>query len=68
MNKSKSIVVTGGTGRFAQSLKSTKSKYNFLYPSKSVLDITKLNSIKKYLKKKLPQFNNKLKINSALVI
>ncbi len=54
MNKSKSIVVTGGTGRFAQSLKSTKSKYNFLYPSKSVLDITKLNSIKKYLKKKKP--------------
>ena len=33
MNRNK-IVVTGGTGRFAQSLKKAKSKYNFIYPSK----------------------------------
>jgi dTDP-4-dehydrorhamnose reductase len=54
MNKNKFIIVTGGTGRFAQSLKDTKSKYNFLYPSKSALDITNPSSIKNYLKKKKP--------------
>ena len=27
----KKIVVTGGSGRFAQSLKKTKSKYKFVY-------------------------------------
>ena len=49
------IVVTGGSGRFAQSLKTIKSKYRFLYPEKSQLNITNLNSIKKYLKKTKPQ-------------
>ena len=28
------IVVTGGSGRFAQTLKKIKSKYNFIYPKK----------------------------------
>ncbi len=49
------IVVTGGSGRFAQSLKKVKSKYKFIYPSKSSLNITNLNSIKKFLKKEKPQ-------------
>ena len=49
------IVVTGGTGRFAQCLKKTKSKYKFIYPKKSELNITNLNSIKKYLKKTKPK-------------
>jgi len=50
----KKIVVTGGTGRFAQSLKKIKSKYKFIYPSRNSLNITNLNSIKKFLKKENP--------------
>ena len=46
------IVVTGGSGRFAQSLKKIKSKYKFIYPSKNSLNIINLNSIKKFLKKR----------------
>ena len=53
-NKNK-IVVTGGSGRFAQNLKKIKCKYKFIYPEKTHLNITKLNSIKKYLKKTKPQ-------------
>ena len=53
INKNK-IVVTGGSGRFAQSLKKIKSKYNFVYPSKKELDITSLHSILKFLKKPKP--------------
>ena len=54
INKNK-IVVTGGSGRFAQSLKKIKSKYQFIYPNKSSLNITNLNSIKKYLIKEKPK-------------
>ena len=54
INKNK-IVVTGGSGRFAQSLKETKCKYKFIYPKKKELDITNLNSIRKYLKKNKSQ-------------
>ena len=53
INNSK-IVVTGGSGRFAQSLKKIKSKYNFIYPSTKSLNIINLNSIKKFLKKEKP--------------
>ena len=49
------IVVTGGTGRFAQSLKKIKSKYKFIYPSKEKLNITNIKSIEKYLKKIKPK-------------
>jgi len=55
MPKKNIIVVTGGSGRFAQSLKKTKSKYKFIYPSKNLLNITNLNSIKKFLKKVRPK-------------
>ena len=48
MNRKNSIVVTGGTGRFAQSLKKIHSKYNFLYPSKKELNISNLNNIKSF--------------------
>ena len=48
------IVVTGGSGRFAQSLKKIKSKYSFVYPSTKSLNIINLNSIKKFLKKEKP--------------
>ena len=50
------IVVTGGSGRFAQALKKIKSKYKFTYPSKNILDITNTKSIKKFLKKTKPRF------------
>ena len=50
INKNK-IIVTGGSGRFAQSLKKIKCKYKFVYPNKTQSDITNINSIKKYLKK-----------------
>ena len=51
----KKIVVTGGSGRFAQSLKKIKSKYKFIYPQKKSLDITKVKSIKNFLKKQRPE-------------
>ena len=54
MSKENIIVVTGGSGRFAQSLKKIKSKYNFVYPSTKSLNIINLNSIKKFLKKEKP--------------
>ena len=54
MFKNKKIVVTGGSGRFAQSLKKTKSKYDFIYPSKKHLNIINLNSIRKFLNKTKP--------------
>ena len=55
MSKKKTIVVTGGSGRFAQSLKKVKSKYNFIYPNKNLLNITNLNSIKRFLQKTKPE-------------
>ena len=48
------IVVTGGGGRFAQSLRNIKSKYKFSYPEKKSLNITNLKSIKKFLKREKP--------------
>ena len=48
MSTKNKIVVTGGSGRFAQSLKKIKSKYKFIYPSKNSLNITKLKSIKRF--------------------
>tara|TARA_B100000029_G_scaffold451760_1_gene476561 strand:+ start:953 stop:1672 length:720 start_codon:yes stop_codon:yes gene_type:complete len=50
----KKIVITGGTGRFGQILKSLRTKNKLYFPKRSELDITKLNSIKKYLKKTKP--------------
>ena len=54
INKNK-IVVTGGSGRVAQSLKKTKCKYKFIYPDKKQLDITNPNSIERFLKKNKPR-------------
>ena len=55
MSFKKKIVVTGGSGRFAQSLKKIKSKYKFIYPKKKSLDITKTKSIKNFLRKERPK-------------
>ena len=51
----KRIVVTGGSGRFGQILKKTKTKYKLFYPSKKQLDITNFEKIKSYLRKKRPR-------------
>ena len=51
----KRIVVTGGSGRFGQILKRTKTKYKLFYPSKKQLDITNFKKIKSYLRKKRPK-------------
>ena len=48
------IVVTGGTGRFAQALRKAKTKHKLIYPKKSQLNIIDLNSIRKYLAKTKP--------------
>ena len=45
INRNK-IVVTGGNGRFALSLKKIRSNYKFIYTTKKHLDITNLKSIK----------------------
>ena len=50
----KKIVVTGGTSRFSIALKKIKTKHKLFFPTKKELDITKENTIKKYLKKKKP--------------
>ena len=50
------IVVTGGTGRFASSLKKIQTKYLIFYPSKSNLNILKERSVLNYLKKKKPKY------------
>lgn len=52
----KRIVVTGGTGRFAQSLKKIITNYNVYFPSKNQLNILKENSVLNYLKKKKPKY------------
>ena len=50
----KKIVVTGGTSRFASALKKIKTKHKLFFPIKKEFDITKENTIKKYLKKIKP--------------
>ena len=56
MIKKSKIVVTGGTGRFAKSLRKTKTKYNFIFPKKNRLNITNPTSIERYLKKYKPKY------------
>ena len=52
--KKKYIVVTGGSGRFGKILKKKNYK-NFIFPPKSKLNILKLKSIEKFLKKTNPK-------------
>ena len=49
--KNKKIIMTGGSGRFAKVFKSIVHKEKIFYPSKKILDIKNLNSIKNYVKK-----------------
>jgi dTDP-4-dehydrorhamnose reductase len=48
----KKIVITGGTGRFAQNLKKTKSIHKLFFPSKEELNILKPMTIENYIKSK----------------
>ena len=50
----KKIVVTGGTSRFSIALKKIITKHKLFFPTKKELDITRENTIQKYLKKKKP--------------
>lgn len=52
----KKIIITGGKGRFAQVLKKSKLNLNIKFPSKSELNIQKISSIKKYIKKHKPKY------------
>ena len=55
MNKNK-IIITGGNGRFASTLKQSKLKLNFIFPSKNQLNILKISSIKNFIKKHKPKY------------
>lgn len=51
----KKILVTGGDGRFAKILKQQNKKLNLIFKSKKQLDVTKINSIEKSIKKNKPK-------------
>jgi len=52
----KKIVITGGEGRFAITLKNSKTNLNIFFPSKKKLNILSLRSIENYLKKIKPKY------------
>ena len=52
----KKIIITGGTGRFGQTLKKYKSKYELFFPSKKQLNILNFKSSLNYLKKIKPNY------------
>ena len=54
--KQKKIIMTGGSGRFAQVFKKLKSSKNIFFPSKKNLNLTNINSIQKYVKKIKPNY------------
>ena len=50
----KKIIVTGGSGRFAQELKKVKSRYKFFFRNKKQLNILSIKSIKNNFNKFKP--------------
>ena len=52
----KTILVTGGDGRFANELKNYSTKFNFVFLSKKKLDICSVISIRKNIYKYKPKF------------
>jgi dTDP-4-dehydrorhamnose reductase len=50
------IVFTGGSGRFGNIFKKISNDYKIFYPSKSELDVTKINKIRSYLIKTKPKY------------
>jgi dTDP-4-dehydrorhamnose reductase len=51
----KTIIVTGGDGRFASELKKNKTRYRFIYLNRKQLNICDLDSIIKAIKKYKPK-------------
>ena len=49
------IVITGGNGRFGSVIQKIKNKEKIFFPNKNELNILKLQTIKKYLKKIKPK-------------
>ena len=52
----KKIIMTGGSGRFAEAFKKIKNNYKIYYPKKNILNIKKINSIRKYVQKIKPDY------------
>ena len=52
----KKIVITGGKGRFAETLKKKNKSLNISYPDKRKLDILNTKSIENYFKKIRPKY------------
>jgi dTDP-4-dehydrorhamnose reductase len=52
----KRIVFSGGKGRFGKTFQQIDNDYKIFYPLKSELDITKINTIRSYLKKTKPKY------------
>ena len=52
----KKIVITGGDGRFAKTLKKNNKNLNLFFPDKKELNILSIKSIEKYLKKIKPKY------------
>ena len=52
----KRIVITGGEGRFARTLRNSNSNLNIFFPNKKKLNILSLKSIESYLKKVKPKY------------
>ncbi len=74
----KTVLISGGEGRFARSLKGIKSKYRILTPNKKQLNILYQSSINKYLSKNKidyfihaaafsnPMINHKKEVNRSI--
>ena len=52
----KKIVITGGDGRFAKTLRDSNTNLNIFFPNKKKLNILSLKSIESYLKKVKPKY------------
>ena len=52
----KRIVITGGEGRFARTLRNSNTNLNIFFPNKKKLNILSLRSIESYLKKIKPKY------------
>ena len=52
----KTLVITGGSGKFAQSFKKYSNKFKILFPTKEELNILSVKSISNFLKKKKPDY------------
>jgi len=52
----KKIVITGGEGRFAKTLKNNNKNLNIFFPNKKELNILSMKSIENYFKKVKPKY------------